>query len=101
MPSDQDLKGLIDTSKCTKEWDGTRKGYIFTGATEGYKDKSIFLPAAGVDSGSGRDGAGDYGYYWSSGADDDSRAWSLIFDEGDALVYNVDRIFGLSVRAVR
>lgn len=101
VPSDQDLKDLIDTSKCTKEWDGTRKGYIFTGATEGYKDKSIFLPAAGYDFGGGRDDAGVSAIYWSSGAYDDRNAWNLNFGEGDASVDYVDRRFGVSVRAVR
>ena len=49
MPRSSELKKLADPSVCSSEWkviDGIR-GYEFTGATKGYKDKSLFLPAGG------------------------------------------------------
>ena len=102
VPSKDDFDKLVNTSFCTRTWDAVRKGYTFTGVTEGYTDKSIFLPAAGGDIGnySRRVDAGDYGYYWSSETQK-SNAWRLDFNGGDARVSTDYTIHSLSVRAVR
>lgn len=97
VPSKDEFEKLINTSYCTRTWNADRKGYTFTGVTEGYTDKSIFLPAAGGDIGNHRwQDAGDYGYYWSK-----SDAWRLDFNESDARVRTDYSFYGFSVRAVR
>ena len=105
LPTDRELNDLL--SNCTKNWetckDGTGadiNGYRFTGKGD-YSSNSIFLPAAGFNSGSGRDSAGDSGHYWSSEASDVDLAWCLLFSEGGASVLDDNRSYGCSVRAVR
>ena len=66
MPTDVEWEALLD--QCDLEWtddyNGTGvNGLIVTSKVEGYKDKSIFLPAAGYNNGCA---IGYYGYYWSS-----------------------------------
>ena len=104
VPSKDDLKGLLDSSKCTKakvtDDAGKFLGYTFTG-TGDYSSRSIFLPPAGFDDGGGRCYVGEFGNYWSSEANGGDYAWSLHFNEGHAYVGYDDRSFGLSVRAVR
>ena len=65
VPSKDDFDKLLDSSYCTKAWDGTRKGWTFAGKGD-YSSNSIFLPAAGFNSGDGRFNAGGCGCYWSS-----------------------------------
>ncbi len=103
LPTKEDFDKLVDTSYCTGTWDATKKGYTFTGATDGYKDKSIFLPAAGSDSTSdGRRGAGGEGNYWSSEEEDANDVWSLEFYGSSLLhVAGTYHSYRLSVRAVR
>ena len=106
VPSKDDLKGLLDSSKCTKakvtDDAGKFLGYTFTGAADGYTDKSIFLPAAGSDQVSGRKDAGVNGHYWSFTEKDSGVAWYFGFNVyKSAGVDSYDRRFGLSVRAVR
>ena len=102
VPSKAELEKLVNTSYCTRTWDADRKGYTFTGATEGYTDKSIFLPAAGtVYSKNRREGAGGEGHYWSSSRDVYTGGW-LEFTEGSARVGDRGGLDdNLSVRAVR
>ena len=103
VPSKAELQNLINTSYCTRTWDAVRQGYTFTGATEGYTDKSIFLPAAGDDYYGIRHNVG-VGYYQSSEACDNIKAWYLEINEDGIRVYNHNahgRGSPLSVRAVR
>ena len=101
VPSQDDFNKLVDTSYCKRKWDDTRKGHTFTGNTEGYKDKSIFLPAAGNEVAHVRDWVGYDGLYWSSEAVGDSVACYLHFNEDGAYVLEEGRSSGMSVRAVR
>ena len=74
MPTEDEWDELV--LNCTVTWetvtwktaDGTHytQGYRYTSKKPGYTDRSIFLPAGGVDSGSGPFGKDLYGYYWSS-----------------------------------
>ena len=98
LPTNDELEALC--SNCTGAWDGTKKGYTFTGNGD-YSSKSIFLPAAGYGSVSGRESAGDEGDYWSSKARDSGNAQYLLFYDGYAEVNSSDRSLGMSVRAVR
>ncbi len=103
LPTKEELTKLDGETSgyCKKAWDATKKGYTFTGATEGYTDKSIFLPAADYNYGYGRTEAGSKGYYWSSTEDGSYNAMYLYFMENGARVNTIDRSYGLSVRAVR
>ena len=111
LPTEEELQALVDN--CTKNME-TRKdgtgaditGCCFTGATDGYTDKSIFLPSAGtdLDRGEGREyeGSEGYGRYWSSTVWGDTDAGCLCFsDADDPYVSMNSRSTGLSVRAVR
>ena len=105
LPTKDELNALL--SNCTTNWvtckDSTgadRAGYRFTGRGD-YSSNSIFLPAAGYDRSSGRESAGDAGYYWTSKELRAGIAYRLNFHEGKASVDLVDSSFGQSVRAVR
>lgn len=105
LPTKDELSALL--SNCTTNWvtckDSTgadRAGYRFTGKGD-YSSNSIFLPAAGYDRSSGRESAGDAGYYWTSKELRAGIAYRLNFHEGKASVDLVDSSFGQSVRAVR
>lgn len=107
LPTGEELQALVDN--CTKNME-TRKdgtgaditGCCFTGATDGYADKSIFLPVAGYDVGDGRKNAGYRGYYWSSTEMFADFVNLLRFDEDFGAEVGFDnRSHGLSVRAVR
>lgn len=112
MPTLAELQQLTNTAYCawTKVTDagGKLTGYTVKGATEGYKDNSIFLPAAGLGNGSSRMNTGSHGLYWSStpNSDDsnDANAWYFYFDSSDSSAYGTKsnfRFLGLPVRAVR
>ena len=49
MMTDAELQILTNTAYCVAEktTQGGVSGYLIKGVTEGYKDKSIFLPSAG------------------------------------------------------
>ena len=106
VPSKDDFDKLIDDSYCAKGWDDTKKGWTFTGRGE-YSSNSIFLAAAGHDSGSGRGSGGVLGYYLSSTVDDDPRfpdtfVRNLFFNDVGHIVMTIDYLsYSMSVRAVR
>lgn len=108
MPTKAEFKELIE--QCDWEWTtlNGKLGYRFTGKKPGYKDKSIFMPAAG--EGSDKDLAYDLsryakqGWYWSSTFDSGDRACSLlcgllIFADGPE-INTLPRDLGFPVRPV-
>ena len=102
MPTQQELADL--NSKCDWRWttrDGVN-GYVVRGRGA-YANASIFLPAAGTGLGTSLDGAGSYGYFWSSVPDADSYdgSWCLGFNSGDHDVTCNERGFGQPVRPVQ
>ena len=106
MPDDSDLEYLVSdnvTSSWTDDYNGTGvHGYIFTGKGS-FSSASLFLPAAGYCDGTGLNGAGYDGDYWSRSVDsDDPRsAWYLYFDGMDDCYLNYSyRCYGQSVRPV-
>ena len=119
VPSKEDFEKLVNGSYCTRKWDSTRNGYTFTGATDGYTDKSIFLPLAGYDWGYGRDSAwgenehGEQrgeGIYCSSDAYNDNSFYTLnlekmimgpMNEERAEVPWSTSRAYSFSVRAVR
>ena len=74
---------------------------LVTSNIEGYKDKSIFLPASGWYSGSTLNSRGSYGSYWSSSysSNENALAWDMI--NSDVSSAWLDRSHGLSVRPVK
>ena len=108
MPTDADWTELRDN--CSWTWTDNYnrtgiKGRIVTSNIEGYKDRSIFLPAAGWwDNAYYFDGSVDgvpCGYYWSSTRCDSSdRAYGLGIEPDFVKRTTLPRYKGFSVRPV-
>lgn len=102
MPTAAEFQELIDNT--THAWVTNYKGSGVNGFTFTGNGNTIFLPAAGYRSGTGLSYQGTYGNYWSSSLYESSPGYGrdLYFDSGgDVDVYDCNRFFGLSVRAVK
>lgn len=86
VPSQADFNTLKNSSYCTKTWNSAKNGYTFTGATEGYTDKSIFLPA---------------NKYWTPELNGGSFAWAFAVREGVTKINSEFRTSSFPVRAIR
>ena len=105
MPTDAEWTEL--RGKCSWTWTSNYNGTgvavrIVTSNVEGYKDKSIFLPAAGGRSVTSLSDAGSRGYYWSSSllTDYPGYAWNVVFYYGYESWGVDNRYDGFSVRPV-
>ena len=104
MPTRQELDDLI--SKCDWTWTPLNgvNGYVIRGRGD-YASNSIFLPCAGLGSGTSLDGAGSYGHYWLADPNSDDSygydAWSLFFRSGFLGTGYSYRINGRSVRPLQ
>ena len=107
MPTQADWQELQDNCK----WDwlsenntefGGIAGYKVTSQKEGYKDRFIFLPAAGCRRGTPLYDVGSYGLYWSSSlySDYPFNAWSIFFYSSYVYAGSNNRNYGQSVRPV-
>lgn len=97
-PTLEEIKELLDETRCEWTWDAAKKGYTVKGLKTG---NSIFLPAAGYYDGSDFIGAGVDGGYWSSSLNSDWFVCYLYCGSDEHGWYdNVLRCKGLSVRAV-
>ena len=98
-PTLDEIKDLLDNTKCEWTWDADKKGYTVKGLKTG---NSIFLPGAGCRYGSVLDYAGTYGDYWSSSVNESypSCAYYFNFNSDDHDWDYGSRYYGLSVRAV-
>ena len=104
MPTDEEWTALRD--QCTWEWtsDYNRTGVagcIVTSNVDGFKDKSIFLPATGFyDPRLAL--AGSHGYYWSSSllASVQNQGCLILFSDQDTKRTSYFRCSGLSIRPV-
>ena len=98
LPTKEEFKELIQ--KCKWEWTtiNGKKGYKVTGPN----GNSIFLPAAGLFSGSLLLSVGEDGDYWSSAPyeNGDGCACNLDFSSSGHSVDWYSRYYGLSVRPV-
>ena len=95
-----DGKNVIAT--WTEDYDGTGvSGLIFTGAKEGYTDKSIFLVAGGVNMNNEVKGDRQGGGYWSATLAAADTVRSMNFRPQGASVYHHLRYFGCSIRPVK
>ena len=101
MPTEKEFQELRDN--CTWTWttmDGV-KGYKVTSKKSGYKDRSIFLPAAGCRVETSLLAAGEWGEYWSSSLNVSPLLACIIeFNSGNRRTYFYYRAYGLSVRPV-
>ena len=103
MPTDAEFSALI--SNCTTTW--TNQNGLYGRLVRGkgaYADRSIFLPAAGLGSGSKRYYPGSRGHYWSSTSysGNSDLACYLYFTSGSYFRRdNENRYCGRSVRPVR
>ena len=113
MPTDNEMSELI--RECTWTWT-TRsgvKGFLVSSKRAGYTNRSIFLPAAGIDIGSQfgeninpdlKDGV----FYWTSSLnpDDSCEAGGLVYyhgSDGIGLSYDdvqLERCYGIPIRPV-
>ena len=102
MPSDDQIRELINSSYTTTEWTTQNgvNGYKITSKSNG---NSIFLPAAGSRWGDELDSAGSIGYYWSCSLRPSyaSYACYLNFYSGYRNWHGCYRYCGQSVRPVR
>ncbi len=100
MPTYDELKELNNNS--TWSWDSVNKGWKVTSLKEGYTDKSIFLPAAGVYKDTSLGNVGTDGYYWNSTITAVAgNAMYLYFTTGARSIYQYYiRCSGLSVRPI-
>lgn len=105
-PTDKEWQTLLDTGKYTWLWDSNYdglgvRGYVVTSKSTG---KSIFLPASGMMSYSGRSNL-QSGHYWSSvGSENNANAKLLLFSSSSKGIQetgiNYHRMKGLSVRPI-
>ena len=99
MPTEAEQQELLNN--CTWTWTTQNgvNGYKVASKTNG---NSIFLPAAGIRSGSSLIYAGSYGFYWSSTPDEGNSnyAYYLFFYSSNHYVYYYRRNYGQSVRPV-
>lgn len=105
MPTETEMQELLDNT--TRTWQTNYngsgvKGLLFTSKKEGYTDKSIFLPAAGVRL-SSTSLAGTAGYYWSStlSSSDANICRYLYLLSTGAQMKPENRHYGMTVRAVQ
>jgi len=112
MPTRQEMDELLNPANCSWTWteENGVNGFRVTSLISGHTDASIFIPAAGcLLELEGRDGAGEYGQYWTKSlvSDNSARAWARNFYDGsqnealDDNWFDNDRCYGLTVRAVK
>ena len=108
MPTDQELKDLCDKCDWIRATTNDVNGYVVRGRGD-YASASIFLPCGGHGGGTSIDGAGFFGYYWSSVPYSyKCSAWYLLFNPGAGdfssgyrKMSNGSRYSGHSVRPVQ
>lgn len=105
-PTVEEYQALTDGNNViatwTEDYNGTGvSGLIFTGAKEGFRDKSIFLVAGGVNMNNEVKGDRQGGGYWSATLAAADTVRSMNFRPQGASVYHHLRYFGCSIRPVK
>lgn len=95
LPSKEQWEELKE--KCKWVWVDGGDGYY----VEGPNGKSIFLPAAGCNTGVGVEFYGTYGSYWSSSDYGDDLPWLVNFSSSVVGLRRGANLYALSVRLVR
>ena len=102
IPSKEEVQEL--RNNCNWQWTTMNgvAGYKVTSMKSGYTGNFIFLPAAGMMSGSKVQNAGTEGDYWSSSlyTTESCSSWSPYFTSSQFSTADCYRYFGLPVRAV-
>lgn len=99
MPTQVDFQELVDN--CTSIW-ATQNGVPGRLFTSNINGQSIFLPAAGIYSGSILSDLGTYGYYWSRNYKSAGDAYDLRFLTGSVGVNSFNaRHLGATIRPVQ
>ena len=98
MPTKEEWQELYQNTTHTWTTQNGVEGRLFT-ASNG---NSLFLPAAGYRNDSSLEGAGSYGYYWSSSlyTSRPYYAWCFYFSSDSYSVSRNNRRSGQSIRAV-
>ena len=100
MPTNEEVEELFDNTTVTWTQQGGVNGRLFTAAN----GNSLFLPAAGIRWDVELDGAGDWGYYWSSSlvTVEPGIAWDVyVGSDGYGMSMSGTRASGVIVRPVR
>lgn len=102
MPSEAELKELIDNCQWTWKENGDSVGYLGTSKVAGYETSSIFLPATGFRRGTQTAAEGAIGAYWSGTlSTDNTKARAMHFGKTGALsLADSLRYLGLAIRPV-
>ena len=102
IPTDYEFMELVNS--CAWTWTSLNgvSGYRINGTKDGYRDRSVFLPASGSMLNSENKWIGNEGCYWSKSLSDDYPYFAsyLMFDEGSKSVSRTYRMYGMSVRPV-
>lgn len=101
MPTADEMNELIQNCSWTWITINGVNGYRINSLKEGYEDRCIFLPSAGIREYSDYYGNSS-GFYWSGSlnTDDPSDAFGLYVDSYDRIVTSFERYYGITVRAV-
>lgn len=105
MPTEEEWRELRNPDNCLWEWKKNYNGsgvdgYLVSGIKEGYTEKTLFLPAAGLKIKT--DYIRGYGYYWSSDRLEVNAglAWCFFFNNEHYGTYQDDCQDGLTIRPV-
>ena len=101
MPTASEFRELMDNCKWTWKSVNGINGYVVRSRIKGYRDRSIFLPAAGYCYDKELRCAGEFAYYWSNSLFDfPSSAISLLLSSDDFCRHYCSRFVGNPVRPV-
>ena len=103
MPTEAEFRELVNNCEITWTTQGGVNGCEFKSKVEGYEDKSIFIPAAGLYEGPARGYVGSLAQYWTKSLYANSPTMAMVFQyyNGSALIGSQDRTLGLPVRPVK
>ena len=101
MPTASEYRELVDNCKWTWKSVNGINGYVVKSRIKGYRDRSIFLPAAGYCYDKKLSSAGEVAYYWSNSLFDfPISAKSLLLSSDDFCRHFCSRFVGNPVRPV-
>ena len=101
MPTASEFRELMDNCKWTWKSVNGINGYVVRSRIKGYRDRSIFLPAAGYCYDKKLSSAGEVAYYWSNSLFDfPISAKSLLLSSDDFCRHYCSRFVGNPVRPV-
>lgn len=102
MPTKKEFKELIKNCTWVLTTQNGVKGFLITSNKKGFQDRSIFMPASGIQDGY-YNTRNHYSKYWSSSLDNtlSNRAITLTFDSYDKVdISTEERCNGCTIRPV-